>query len=195
MNGQLSSHLTQAFFRTLLDAMSRPGKNRRVDIEDPQQPHALLMRMADCLLDHEITFDVISDHHLELTQSLQRRTGARHTHLTQADFIFIDGKTSLGRTRQAKRGTLAYPDLGATLVYQLPPVTADPLATRPMETVLLSGPGIPNSISPPADGLDISEFKHLKEINADYPLGVDTIILCGNSQVMAIPRSTQIEVK
>jgi alpha-D-ribose 1-methylphosphonate 5-triphosphate synthase subunit PhnH len=195
MTGQPSLHIVQGLFRTLLGAMSRPGTNRIAHIQDRQHPNALLMLTAEGLLDHEIAFDVISDHPLEWTQSLQRRTGALHTELILADFVFINGATSHGRAGLAKRGTLAYPDLGATLVYQLPPVATGQLEADRLEGVVLSGPGIQSYISPPAQCLDISEFALLKEINADYPLGVDTIILWGNTQLMAIPRSTRIEVK
>jgi phosphonate C-P lyase system protein PhnH len=195
MTGQPSSDITQALFRTLLDATSRPGKSRCVNMEQLRRPNTLLILTADCLLDHEITFTVIGDQPLELTQYLQSRTGARHCDLNHADFVFVDGKNSHGGARQVQRGTLAYPDLGATMVYQLPPVAPDQLESRRLETVVLSGPGIRNKISPPADCLDILEFMLLQEINADYPLGVDAIILWGDTHMMAIPRSTRIEVK
>jgi alpha-D-ribose 1-methylphosphonate 5-triphosphate synthase subunit PhnH len=183
----------QALFRNILGAMSYPGTIRSV-AEDIHGPGALLISTAACLIDHETTFGLIGDHPSDRVHTLWKKTCATQAELMHADFIFVDGNSSKGLAGEAKRGTLANPDSGATLIYQLPSTDTADFDSRLLNAVVFSGPGIRDAVSPPAGGLDIKEFELLREINADYPLGVDAIIIWGNTHIMAIPRSTRIEV-
>ncbi|MEA3544779.1 MAG: phosphonate C-P lyase system protein PhnH, partial [Thermodesulfobacteriota bacterium] len=56
----------------------------------------------------------------------------------------------------------------------------------------LSGPGIEDNIYPKIDGLAAQELNQLKEVNTEYPLGIDCIFIDQNGQLMCIPRSTRI---
>jgi alpha-D-ribose 1-methylphosphonate 5-triphosphate synthase subunit PhnH len=85
-----------------------------------------------------------------------------------------------------KRGTLEYPDGGATLVYLIEEIAGEGGATE------LSGPGVNGTASPLFIGLAASELMGLREINAEYPLGVDAMFLDTNGRIACIPRSTRI---
>jgi alpha-D-ribose 1-methylphosphonate 5-triphosphate synthase subunit PhnH len=63
--------------------------------------------------------------------------------------------------------------------------------------IRLTGPGIAEQagIAPEMRGIPVEEFKELMAVNADYPLGVDAIFVLPNGELMAIPRSTRIEVR
>ena len=170
------AEFTQALFRVLLRAMSYPGRC-----------HAIAV-------DHPDTFALVGNHPVELAQSIQHRTGAAQQGPDRADFVFVGGDCSQGQVAEAKRGTLVYPDLGATLIYHLPSAAAADLETNRMNSIVFTGPGIKQDISPPDNSLNNAEYALLRDINADYPLGVDTFIIWGNAHIMAIPRSTRIEV-
>jgi alpha-D-ribose 1-methylphosphonate 5-triphosphate synthase subunit PhnH len=181
----------QAIFRLMLKAVSYPGRCCSV-AEGTSE--ALSLLAADCLIDHETTFALIGFGPSEQAERLQRRTGSVCVETDQADFVFINGNCSRGGIESAKRGTSAYPDEGATLVYQLPSAQLGELEANRLTAVRMTGPGIKEMISPPVDSLDQREYTLLRDINAGYPLGVDTFIMWGASHVMAIPRSTRINV-
>lgn len=188
---QMQSEATQAIFRLMLGAMSYPGRCCKA-AEATSEPLSLLA--ADCLIDHETTFALIGFEQTEQSQHIQSRTGSACVETDRAEFIFINGNSSQGCIESAKRGTLAYPDEGATLIYQLPSAELAELEANRLEQVRMTGPGIKDMISPPAGSLDHTEYTLLRDINAGYPLGVDTFIMWGESLAMAIPRSTRIEV-
>jgi alpha-D-ribose 1-methylphosphonate 5-triphosphate synthase subunit PhnH len=109
---------------------------------------------------------------------------------------------SNGEILKAKRGTLEYPDTGATVIYsicslsQIPP--SPPLVKGGIRGDLkltLKGPGINGEISPFLSGVSKREFLYLKEINSEYPLGIDSVFIDSANRIMCIPRSTRIEVK
>jgi alpha-D-ribose 1-methylphosphonate 5-triphosphate synthase subunit PhnH len=180
-------------FRLLLQAMAHPGRVYRLETR------ALLhdfpaMALAECLLDHEVSFTLagpaIAD---RLHTAIRDTTGARPAAMAEADFVFIFGADSQGAVDRAKRGTPEFPDRGATLIYSLEhaaEAAADHLRVR------LSGPGIAecDGLAPQMRGLALEELCLLSRINGDYPLGVDAFFIGPQGQVMSLPRSTRIEV-
>jgi alpha-D-ribose 1-methylphosphonate 5-triphosphate synthase subunit PhnH len=59
-----------------------------------------------------------------------------------------------------------------------------------------TGPGIREEIvTAPLKGIELRELAYLKEINSEYPLGVDALFIDQGGRVMALPRSTTIEIK
>lgn len=189
----LSIDQIQSHFRILLKAMTYPGQTCPAQV-DNASPDALLMLTAECLIDHETSFAMLGDHPADRPHAVQGITGAECTHLQEADFLFVDGPSSHGLAKEANRGTLAYPDLGATLIYQLPDVPKAELDAQCLDTVRFSGPGIETTVHPPARGLDKKEYTLLRDINRHYPKGIDTLVIWGNVAIMGIPRSTRIEV-
>jgi alpha-D-ribose 1-methylphosphonate 5-triphosphate synthase subunit PhnH len=187
----MQPEMRQFVFRLMLKAMSYPGRCCSVAQGSSE---ALGLLAADCLIDHETTFALIGFEPSGQAERIQRRTGSICVETDRADFVFINGNCSQGRIESAKRGTPAYPDQGATLVYQLSSAKLGELEANRLAAVRMTGPGIKEMISPPADSLDQREYALLRDINAGYPLGVDTFIMWGESHLMAIPRSTRIDV-
>jgi phosphonate C-P lyase system protein PhnH len=146
-------------------------------------------------MDHEVTFALSDGWDDALHRELAQRTGAHSTNWEQADFVFIAGGTSAGRAATAKRGSLAYPDEGATLVYCVPALTEAGTEEKAHQRTRLSGPGIEHPGSPGLAGLSMAEYDLLQAVNADYPIGVDAFVVQGNQYIMGLPRSTYIEVK
>jgi alpha-D-ribose 1-methylphosphonate 5-triphosphate synthase subunit PhnH len=178
----------QKTFRTLLQAMSRPG---RVYVLDTPGEKGLLL-VLQTLIDHEVTFSVISAEQMRLNQEIVKATGSRAVTLEDADFVIVPSGDSEGKVLRAKRGSLEYPHSGATMVYQVESLENK---TNGTPNCRLRGPGIDNEISACIHGLNKKELMHLQESNSEYPLGVDSIFMDKAGRVMCIPRSSSLEVK
>jgi alpha-D-ribose 1-methylphosphonate 5-triphosphate synthase subunit PhnH len=176
-------------------AVSHPGQIYTITEPDATvAEHILLQKIAVCLIDHEVTF-ALSDQWKEgMSREIAQWTGSRQVDWDQADFIFVAGTTSQGRVGQVKRGTLAFPDRGATIIYCLDALLTDNTTGKASDRVRLSGPGIKTPRPPQLGGLDLAEYRLLRKVNDDYPLGVDIIVIKGDRYLMSLPRSTCIEV-
>jgi alpha-D-ribose 1-methylphosphonate 5-triphosphate synthase subunit PhnH len=185
----------QRNFRTLLQAMSRPGRLFRLEVAGLLFYPFPALAIAECLMDREVSFGLAGDGATDaFHKTVYTATGARPAGLAEADFLFIVGSTSRDAVRLAKRGSMEFPDEGATLIYCMG-ADEEPDAVRFL--VRLSGPGIaePGGIAPEMQGLDLKELRELSSVNSDYPMGVDSIFIRTTGEVMSLPRSTRIQVR
>ena len=183
--------LTQKTFRILLDAMSHPGNIYRLGETICRGNGRYLMTILSTLLDGEVSFHVIGGNANQIESKVIQLTGALPTGIEAADFVIdLSGKGE-GKLLKAQRGILEYPDKGATLISLI-----ESFSTRDASgvTLRLTGPGIKNRRSVRIVGVSRALFQNLKEINSEFPLGVDAMLVGGRGQIMCIPRSTNIEV-
>lgn len=187
--------LTQRTFRILLKAMSHPGKV--FPLEKMPSKNGLML-ILQTLLDGEVSFCLLSREKGFLEEKIKSFTGSKETIIEEADFIIIPSGNSQGLINRAKRGTLEYPDRGATAIYCvnsiLPHSYIGLTETNGGFNLSLKGPGINGEITVFLSGISKDEFYHLRKINSDYPLGIDAIFVDSASNIMCIPRSTVIEV-
>lgn len=186
--------ITQKTFRALLQAMSHPGRVFTLSQESgvESQESGGLMLILQTLLDREVGFCVIGTEKEYLKTNISELTGCPVKDISDADFIIISDGESNGEILKAKRGTLEYPDIGATVIYSIRSLSARDDGGL---TLTLKGPGINGEISPFLSGVSKREFHYLKEINSEYPLGIDSVFIDSANRIMCIPRSTRIEVK
>lgn len=187
--------MAQRAFRRLLQAMSRPG---RVYVLPPmpaagRKPWGAMLTLLESLLDHEVSFTVIGGNGSRELQSLiAGRTRCRTADVGQADFLIVADGDSAGKILGAKRGTHQYPDTSATVVFRVQSLLF-PEDRQP--TIALTGPGIREEILlGPIEGLGAREAEHLKELNGDFPLGVDAVFIDDAGRILCIPRSTNIRI-
>jgi alpha-D-ribose 1-methylphosphonate 5-triphosphate synthase subunit PhnH len=185
---------SQSIYRTLLAAAGRPGTLHWVQgTNATEEQHHLFFQITTCLIDHEVTFS-LTDHWREVMgRQIAQLTGSRLVDWDQADFVIVNGGSSRGRIQKAQRGSLAYPDRGATVVYCIE--DEDKIDPINNSRVRLSGPGIQHPMPPQLEGLTVEEYRLLREVNSSYPLGVDAFVIKGNHSIMGLPRSTRIEVE
>lgn len=169
-------------FRVLLQGMSHPGKVYA--LPDWAETSHTIVEILDCLIDHEVGITVIGDP--GLATEIVGRTNARLVSLEDADFVIVCNGGIGGRLKEVKRGSLAYPHTGATIVYLV-----DSLGESDGGYVL-TGPGIPDKVSLRIEGILPRELHHLKSVNCEFPLGVDAAFLDRSRQITWIPRSSQI---
>jgi alpha-D-ribose 1-methylphosphonate 5-triphosphate synthase subunit PhnH len=82
-------------------------------------------------------------------------------------------------------GTDPYPDRSATLVVEVPSLSAGPQR-------FLRGPGIQSRAAARIDGLPDSFWSAWKTNNALFPCGVD-VVFTAESELLALPRSIVVE--
>lgn len=190
-----SDRRNQKNYRSLLQAISRPGRIFRLEALGAVSSFAATMAIGECLLDPEVSLCVIGNGGAQTFQTvLIGATQVRTESPEAADFIFVCGVQSQGGVRLAKRGRLESPEEGATLVYCM---DSQPAGASDRFRIRLTGPGITgqDGIAPEMRGVPVEEFQELMAVNADYPLGVDAFFVRPNGEVMALPRSTRIHVR
>jgi len=180
-------------FRCLLQAMSRPGRLYTLPPPTGAGPWEAVLTLLESLLDHEVSFAVIGgDGARELPSLVASRTRCRAADIGEADWVIVPHGDAEGRILQAKRGTPQYPDRSATIVFRVPTLLGGE-SRRP--AIALTGPGIRGEIRlGPIEGLGPREAGHLREINREFPLGVDAVFIDDAGRILCIPRSTQIRI-
>ena len=177
----------QATFRALLSAMARPGTVVHLAHRRPEDgAWASALVVLQSLLDHEVTFSVLTADGYPREQLL-RRTGSRITEVETADFILAAGDAAEEAIRRAKDGDLEYPDASATVVLSCDTVGGGPLR------LLLAGPGVNGTATLAVGGVGAAAFENLRERNVAFPLGVDVILAGQDGNAACIPRSTRID--
>jgi alpha-D-ribose 1-methylphosphonate 5-triphosphate synthase subunit PhnH len=190
-----SEMMAQRAFRKLLQAMSRPGRVYVLPPVPPvgRKPWGAMLTLLESLIDHEVRFAVIGQNGSgELQSLIAERTRCRTADVGEADFLIVADGDSAGEILRAKRGTHPYPDTSATVVFRVQSLLF-PENRQP--TMALKGPGIREEILlGPIEGLGPHEAEHLKELNSDFPLGVDAVFIDDGGRILCIPRSTHIRI-
>jgi alpha-D-ribose 1-methylphosphonate 5-triphosphate synthase subunit PhnH len=193
---------TQNAYRIILQSMCHPGKGYHLFCECadslemesllpcPISPEGLFSVLLT-LMDNEVTFFVYGDDAVHMEAAISEATGSTVTDIESADFIIIPGGKSSRELLKAKRGSIEYPDAGATAIFVI-----DSLDNRNdgKDDVVLRGPGIKDYIEMSAGPLLKDEFLCIKEANAEFPLGIDCIFIDKYNRIICVPRSTVIEV-
>lgn len=166
-------------FRTLLDALSRPGKILEIQGAKPPSPLStaagtLLLTLADGTtpvhlagpLDCAAIRDWVTFH-----------TGAPLVSAAEATFA-LGTWDSLQPVTRFAIGTPEYPDRAATLIVELPEIAG--------KGATLTGPGIKESAR-----LSLPETATFAANHALFPLGFDCFFTAG-TRLAALPRSTTV---
>ncbi|MGG5369921.1 phosphonate C-P lyase system protein PhnH [Enterococcus sp. AZ196] len=183
-------HETQQVFRTLVQLNSYVGERGRLEghsFNGPISQGAFLI--AATLLDQEVSFSVLG---MEAEQEnyLQQEFRSFPVKIAEADFIFVGKKVTaeqLTALQQAKIGDLIDPQKSATIIVELESLSEASVHYQ------LEGPGIKErkSVDFPKQLVDI--FMIREQLNQEYPLGVDLIIVDEQLEILCIPRTTLIK--
>jgi len=198
-SGVASATAAQQTFRRVLDALARPGQVQQL-ASDPSlssatfadQPHlawpATLLLM---LVDHEVSLAVAGVAGGEALETVvRRRTRVATATPEAADTVVCDGGALTPELVTAlKRGSLEYPDDGATLLVLTDDLTT---ATAGAPTATLSGPGIDGAIRVSLPGLDPDILAAREDAIALYPMGIDILLLDRAGRLLGLPRTTVV---
>ena len=201
------AHGSQAVFRSVLQALSHPGRQVAVS-SDAEVPPALVASgqatsasVLLALLDAETT--------VWLSPSLVAGGAGTwlrfHTGCTMvadaalAQFVWAASLDELPALTSLNLGTDASPELAATCVVGVPslePTIRVPGAASPTDTSwVLEGPGIAQTHTLHIGGISTDErdrFQRLRETNHGlFPRGVD-VLLATRTHVTGLPRTTRL---
>jgi alpha-D-ribose 1-methylphosphonate 5-triphosphate synthase subunit PhnH len=180
----------QVTFRTVMDAMARPGRIRPLvsDLSPPAPLSPAAAAIALTLLDYEASFwlDAPLARAPEVANWLHFHTGApRADAPDEAAFAFSADPASAPALEAFALGSMEYPDRSTTLVLQLDSISDAAL-------MRLSGPGIEGECKFAAAPLPDDFIGQAERNRACFPRGID-LILVSADKIVALPRSTRIE--
>lgn len=188
-------HDIQSSYRKVLACMSRPGiikniieQSEKVNIDICFSKSMLILMYM--LLDAEVSLKIVSHKEEDIARLVNQLTYVKCKSLEEADFIFVMGDADESMVEQAFRaakvGSLIDPHKSATIV-----VEAEKISNN--KELLLKGPGIykENYVQVELEGNWVVERE---KKNIEYPLGIDMILVDKNSNIMCLPRTTQIKI-
>jgi alpha-D-ribose 1-methylphosphonate 5-triphosphate synthase subunit PhnH len=176
--------------------MARPGKinelRQHISCKGnfPEE-HLAVMAVAGTLLDSEVTFAPLGDKMKELAPHISLMTESRVAEPEEADFLLSDGLYPATGISCAKRGSLLFPEGGATIILEVEELLADGMDVDTY--VVVEGPGVPEKRGFAICGLFPENLALVQEANEEFPLGVDVILVSRSNRVTCLPRSVRFE--
>jgi len=179
---------SQSVFRSVMDALSRPGLRRPIHVEAvppaPLSPEVAAVALT--LADHDspVWLDETLAGSEAVVAWLKFHTGAPIVgDPREADFALVSGWGTLPRLDAFAIGTDEYPDRSTTVV----------LAVENFEGAgrTITGPGIKDTETLAIAGITedfIAQWALNREL---FPCGVD-VLFAGAGQVVGLPRTTRI---
>ncbi len=169
--------LNRKNFKSIMSSLSVPGKINKIE---PLYNSGLLA-IANVLLYREVSFFYNGVEDMALIEAINYPKRAK---VENADYIFSD-TVQINLLQFAKRGDYINPDLSSTLVFKCD--------SSSHIKVVISGPGIDckKEITLPCDENFIDV---LKEKNSNYPLGVEVYFLNKENELLALSRTTKVEI-
>ncbi|MFB6418179.1 MULTISPECIES: phosphonate C-P lyase system protein PhnH [Bradyrhizobium] len=182
----------QSTFRSVMDAMARPGSVRRI-VPGAGAPDRMMRgtaAIALTLFDHDtpLWLDARMAESSDLVKWLKFHTGAPVVQDSSiASFALISDGAELPPLECFALGTSEYPDRSTTLIIQV-----DHLGSgRSFE---LRGPGIDGAATLQASIKPFDLFERLHVNEALFPRGID-VVLVADDALVAIPRTTRVVSK
>ena len=171
----------QVVFRSLVQAMSRPG--RVEDLSEQLAGEPAYLAVLATLTDRMVT---IGDPDEMIDPNRWLLLESRSALATDADYIVANGRRAPSADFAPRLGELSHPERGSTLILEV-----DAIGSNEGLSLGLRGPGIRDSVSVRITGLDAAWLKRRGEWVRNFPLGVD-LLLTDPTQVLAIPRTTTV---
>jgi alpha-D-ribose 1-methylphosphonate 5-triphosphate synthase subunit PhnH len=184
----------QSTFRSVMDAMARPGSVQHIVAAAFAGMPAAMMRgtaaLALTLFDHDtpLWLDPRMSETSDVAKWLKFHTGAPViADSSICSFALIGDPRALPALDRFAFGTNEYPDRSTTLILQLESLTQG-------QSLELRGPGIDGTTTLRASIEPADLFERLA-INATlFPRGID-VVLVADDAIVAIPRTTRLVAK
>ncbi|MGJ3507446.1 phosphonate C-P lyase system protein PhnH [Enemella sp. A6] len=182
----LTADECQQVFRILLDALARPGQPGHLpEIGDPLD--LPLLALTD--LTTPVAALDPTEEEQACTEAVVALTQAPLTAADSARFVISHREPDPAAFASLHRGSNERPHEAALLIQ------AAMIAEQPQpdfDTWELTGPGIADSTQVHLAGLDRDFFAVREQLVADYPRGVDVLLIDPIGTVLGLPRTTTI---
>ena len=186
-------HDIQSSYRKLLNCMARPGlieniqeESEKLDINVKFYNATMILMLM--LLDGEVSYKIVTDRKIEITNIASQMTFSNQAQAQNADFIFILSDASpqsiVDAFRCAKIGDLVNPNKSSTIIFEIEDLLKG-------QELALIGPGIENTNYVKVQSLG-DWIEERDKLNTEYPLGIDIIFIDPASNIMCLPRTTKI---
>lgn len=190
---------SQATFRSLLDALSRPGKICRLPdrvyqgAPDGFCPPALSILKTLC--DHRVSFSIVSGNRKsEWSRYLEVNLATPFEDVEKADYVIFDGTTFDEDFMRLKRGSSEFPENSATALLCVGRLADGAVETgMPSCRLCCTGPGVQDRTFLTITGLDPRYNEARSRTNNVSPLGIDLFLVDTGGRVAGIPRSSSVE--
>ncbi len=192
---------SQRSFKTLMDAMSRPGQLYKLREHPfsklPEGFNSNILTVLKTLGDNNITFASCNLGGDTVQRYLEVNTGMIPVEMNEADFVLLDGAEFNPDICTVKAGTLEFPENSATVILAVGRILCGQCRNSGVDQseLYLKGPGIKEINIVTVIGLDEKYVQSVMEINAVYPLGIDMILVDDGGNILCMPRTTKAEVK
>ena len=182
----------QSTFRSVMDAMARPGSVQRVvaSVGTPSSVMRGTAAIALTLFDHDtpIWLDAKMSETSEVTKWLKFHSGAPVIEDSSiCHFALIGDAGALPDLKRFSFGSNEYPDRSTTVILQVESLTKG-------RTYELSGPGIDGTATLHAAIEPQDLFDRLSINESLFPRGIDVVLVSGEV-IVAIPRTTRLIAK
>jgi alpha-D-ribose 1-methylphosphonate 5-triphosphate synthase subunit PhnH len=191
---------SQKIFRVLMESMSRPGSiHRFAPIQYAGTPNGFnpfVLSVLKTLCDTNVTFAIVDEPCRDWTRYVERNTATRITSPRNADYVVCLGNRMPDCFPLVKRGTLEYPERGATVLLVVESIrhTLSGEMTRPCGILRMEGPGIKGTRVIALSNLDVEYIHTLARSNTHPPMGIDTFFVDTEGNISGAPRSARMEV-
>ncbi len=182
---------SQAMYRDLLTAMSRPGHivtcDLSLSVPTPLWPTTAAAALTLLDFDTPLWLDPMAATSQPLVDYFRFHCGCPIVEASgNAAFAMISDPAQMPPLDVFAEGSEEYPDRSATLLIQVERLDDS-------RGVVLRGPGIENKQTLQGKGLPSGFWQQVQENHTRFPRGVD-FIFCAEDRIAALPRSTQVEV-
>jgi alpha-D-ribose 1-methylphosphonate 5-triphosphate synthase subunit PhnH len=183
-----SAHRNQRAFRSVMNALSRPGTFHGIDAWEaaPGLNHAATgVILALCDYETPIWFAPSFASRPELASWVAFQTDApKAREANLAAFAVLDLERDTLSLASFSQGRAEYPDRSTTIIALTPSLENGPSLT-------ITGPGIKTDTRLSVSGLPNSFRAQWAQNGQAFPLGVD-VVFCSGTEIVALPRSTRI---
>lgn len=195
---ELSPAVSQQVFRACMDAFARPGSVHSLPLDElPAGASAALLpllALADIMtpigaLTADTSAADVADATADTVRAIGRAVGARVVDAASARYGLALAESSA--MRELSPGSHWSPEAAATLVQRVESIDAASVANW-----RLRGPGIP-PVAPVAlriTGIGDRFVAERGALVADYPAGIDCLLVTDDGALVALSRTTRIEM-
>jgi alpha-D-ribose 1-methylphosphonate 5-triphosphate synthase subunit PhnH len=179
----------QSTFRSVMDAMARPGSVHRV-AATAGAPRAMMRgtaAIALTLFDHDtpVWLDPLLSETADVTKWLKFHTSAPVIEDSSiCSFALIGDARALPALDRFAFGSNEYPDRSTTLILQVESLTQGP-------TIELRGPGIDDTAVLQVATVSQDLFERLEINQTLFPRGID-LVMVADDAIVAIPRTARL---
>ncbi len=168
-------------YRDVLAAYTRPGLEQMLPSTD--FPAALLPALA--LADLDTGVEVLESDGRHWLEVLTVATGAPATSADRARYLTVLRAPTADDLLTATRGSALSPESAATVVVEV-------TSLRGGTPVELTGPGVKEAERISPSGFDEQLWRARNEATADFPAGIDLLIVAEDGAMVGIPRTTRV---